>query len=49
LKMQLFEMTHGKSKPAVAVQVNAPQVDMSKLMQELRKEKEEKVEAKVVE
>ena len=49
LKMQLFEMTHGKSKPAVAVQVNAPQVDMSKLMQELRKEKEEKVEAKVAE
>ena len=43
LKMQLFEMTHGKAKPAVAVQVNAQQVDMSKLMSELRASKEKPV------
>ena len=50
LKMQLFEMTHGKAKPAVAVQVNAPQVDMSKLMSELRASKESVVvEAEVLE
>ncbi len=37
LKMQLFEMTHGKAKPTTQVNINAPVVDMKSLMDEERK------------
>jgi len=41
LKLQIYEMVYGKSKPATAVQVNAPQIDVKELMQELRNKESE--------
>ncbi len=48
LKMQLFEMTHGKAKPVAQVNINAPVVDMRAMLDELRK-KEVKAEYEVKE
>ena len=38
LKLQVYEMVYGRSKPTTAVQVNAPQINIKDLMSELRKE-----------
>lgn len=46
LKMQLFEMTHGKAKTVAQVNINAPVVDMKGMLDELRK-KEVKAEYEV--
>lgn len=39
LKLQIYEMVYGRKPPPVAVQVNAPTIDVKKLMDEMRDDK----------